>query len=307
MRNKKLIGLLTALGCLTNLISIQTSAYNVQQCDNGVNFPDKPGIYNRTLSVDLKNVNNRLGFIQYFYDGLEKTSFYADDENKTFTTRYSNNILFIPTHYNDIKGGCDIEIDFDGREMGLIIDGVAGNIKIFNEDNLYLNEEKTKILLTYDYVQSSEEFKTLTSCRNTENSLSNINIHLIDRNNELTFKNELTFPDITVKYYKAGTSQLLDEITYKYTLKYIPILENDVNNDGEINGLDYLDLKRSILSGTQNLLIGDGDINNDNKINVLDLIVLKNKILYNTESNNTSNEYKAIITEQEYEVYYGIE
>jgi len=53
----------------------------------------------------------------------------------------------------------------------------------------------------------------------------------------------------------------------------------DVNNDGQVNALDYAMLKSHLLGNTVNINLKNADMNNDGKINSLDLAAVKKILL----------------------------
>ena len=93
-----------------------------------------------------------------------------------------------------------------------------------------------------------------------------------DANNRLT---RVTYSNgVTVSYtYDALGNRLSKKVTGA-----APIKKGDVNNDGEVNTKDVVDLV-SYMMGNTTLSLSAADVNGDGKVDVADVIMVSNAIM----------------------------
>lgn len=93
-----------------------------------------------------------------------------------------------------------------------------------------------------------------------------------DANNRLT---QVTYSNgVTVSYtYDALGNRLSKKVTGA-----APIKKGDVNNDGEVNTKDIVDLV-SYMIGNTTLSLSAADVNGDGKVDIADVIVVSNAIM----------------------------
>lgn len=102
-----------------------------------------------------------------------------------------------------------------------------------------------------------------------------------DNSNDFSYKGITTLPGETV--VQTSNIPVYDDnvLVYGSTPENttISIITGDVNNDGDVNILDYIELQKYIITPSAEINLKNSDLNLDERINTSDLFVLKKIII----------------------------
>lgn len=184
----------------------------------------------------------------------------------------------IPTETTSWNFDVNDIISLDVSIKGQAYAGVSGKY--------YLMDKDDNILSQNDWIMSNSL---------GENGVDSFNVTV--PNNATTLKVEVS--SYFVYDSSIGDNKDLDINTLEISIENIQtdvsgdILLGDINNDGNISGLDILTLKRHLLGINA---INDKDalkranLNQDNAVNVIDLCLLKKLLLYPKTDDNNNND-----------------